>query len=490
MRALLERSFKGATDFRGATFNEGVYFDHVTFEEVHFSEANYEATFKGNVSFLGTTFTKAHFQNAIFEKDAYFDKTVIGEGNFSKARFENETTFGEAAFEGWVSFSDATFEKRASLNDVAFKGLAQFADTTFLEDVAFERAVFSDVADFSKAKFCAASIGTTDFSGASFKGLAYFFDSTFEGQAHFNDATFETVTFEDATFSEGAYFSRATFKSEAYFRGRETFSRVADFQFARIEKPEVFSFHSARLRPSWFVNVDPRKFDFTEVQWPERLGGPKVTLDDEISSLQRRGVQHFYNPYILLSQVCRRLSTNAEENHEYPLANEFHYWSMDALRIGRWRYLGWLRQFIEKNWRRISARFGLMATLLWIWRIFRREPLRHRMPSRFGLVPTFYWALNGYGVRAGRAFWMLVAIWAAFTTLYVLVGPSEFKDFGQGIGYRWQAAVYSLLALARLNPEPRPEEPGAFQFLVGVEGILGPLQIALLALAVRRRVMR
>jgi hypothetical protein len=52
------------------------------------------------------------------------------------------------------------------------------------------------------------------------------------------------------------------------------------------------------------------------------------------------------------------------------------------------------------------------------------------------------------------------------------------------------AVVYSLLALVRLNPEPRPEEPGVFQFLVGLEGILGPLQIALLALAVRRKVMR
>lgn len=50
--------------------------------------------------------------------------------------------------------------------------------------------------------------------------------------------------------------------------------------------------------------------------------------------------------------------------------------------------------------------------------------------------------------------------------------------------------MYSLLALARLNPEPRPQEPGMFQFLVGLEGLLGPLQIALLALAVRRKVMR
>jgi hypothetical protein len=44
--------------------------------------------------------------------------------------------------------------------------------------------------------------------------------------------------------------------------------------------------------------------------------------------------------------------------------------------------------------------------------------------------------------------------------------------------------------LARLNPEPRPELPGLFQFLVGLEGLLGPLQIGLLLLAIRRQVMR
>jgi hypothetical protein len=62
-------------------------------------------------------------------------------------------------------------------------------------------------------------------------------------------------------------------------------------------------------------------------------------------------------------------------------------------------------------------------------------------------------------------------------------GEEKKEDFEQAI-------VYSLGAVARLNPEPRPTEPGLFQFLVIVEGLLGPLQIALLALAVRRKVMQ
>jgi hypothetical protein len=207
-----------------------------------------------------------------------------------------------------------------------------------------------------------------------------------------------------------------------------------------------------------------RNVNFTNVQWYGMLGGPKGTLDTEIDSLRNRG---FESPHALLAQACRRLSANAEDNREYPLANELHYWSMDALRKGSWSYF-----------KGLTVR-GMLKRETW------RDIGQH-----FGLITTLYWALSGYGVRAARAFWALVVIWAAFATLYVLVDPPEFKDFGQGIGYFWQAAVYSLLALARLNPEPGPEEPGLFQFLVGLEGILGPLQIALLALAIRRKVMR
>jgi len=317
----------------------------------------------------------------------------------------------------------------------------------------FSRARFSGEADFREATH---KVGATFrganfekkaiFHGANFEGITSFFDSTFKGQAHFSVVNFEEVSFEDAAFKERAYFDRAAFKQETYFRGFETFSHGADFQFARIDKPELFSFHRVRLRPSWFINVDPREFDFTDVQWPGQPDGPKVTLGDEYWSLRDRNIHLSYNPYALLSQVCRRLSAHAEDNREYPLANEFHYWSMDALRKQGWRSLG--------------------------------------------LIGILYWALSGYGVRAARAWWVLVAMWAAFTVLYVLVEPSEFKEFGQGIRYLWQAAVYSLLALVRLNPEPRPEESGVFQFLVGLEGILGPLQIALLALAIRRKVMR
>ena len=216
-----------------------------------------------------------------------------------------------------------------------------------------------------------------------------------------------------------------------------------------IEQSGVLIFSTVQLHPGWFIDVDVSKVNFTDVRWHGMPGGPKGTLNQEIDATQRNyaSLQRFpETPYKLIAQACRKLSAKAEENREYPLANEFHYWSMDAL---------------------------------------RKESL-----SRLGLIGILYWALSGYGVRAALAFGVLVAMWAAFTTLYILVDPAEFTNFAQGLGYIAQAAVYSLLALVRLNPEPRPEDPGVFQFLVGLEGILGPLQIALLALAIRRKVMR
>ena len=142
---------------------------------------------------------------------------------------------------------------------------------------------------------------------------------------------------------------------------------------------------------------------------------------------------------------------NAEENRDFPTANEFQYWSMEAQRKEGW--------------------------------------------SRLGLIATLYWALSGYGERPLKAFGVLMGIYAVFAVLYMLLPSSPFSvlsasDVCEYSGCIGQAAAYSLSALARLLPAEPKLSPGLFQFLVTFEGLLGPLQIALFLLAVRRRVMR
>jgi hypothetical protein len=312
------------------------------------------------------------------------------------------------------------------------------------------------------------------------------------------------------TFNERANFSAAKFEERAVFVGQCTFDTKqaeATFRNALIEKPENFSFDRVRLRPSWFIDTNVQRFRFTDVKWPWSWGEPQGSIEEEIEAIKSRrerkeeveeedeeeeeeeeeeeAIQSGY-PSDVLAKTCRELSANAEENRDYATANEFHYWSMEVLRK-------------EAILLVLARRHGLREAL--------REALR-----RFGLIDAFYWALSGYGERPRRAFLVLVGMWAFFALLYMVAGPQpqlrvpsaaqfilhiplqlklpSLSAIGQSIADIAPAFVYSLGAPARLRPEPQPDGLGPFQFLVVAEGILGPLQIALLALAVRRRVMR
>jgi hypothetical protein len=256
------------------------------------------------------------------------------------------------------------------------------------------------------------------------------------------------------------------------------------------------------LHPSWFVNTDVRKVNFTDVKWYGMPDGPEGTLGGDISSLKEHEYYESGSLHTLLAQTCRRLSDNAEENREYPLANEFHYWSMDVLRIGSWSviYEALLKEEVrqdikEGEHRDINFKDLLRPKALDVRSLLRKDTWHHvKGRRRFGLVNSLYWALSGYGVRAARALLVLVGMCAAFAALYMLLGPdalrvSSASSIGQALEHGGQAVVYSVSTMARLNPEPKPD-PGLFQFLVAIEGILGPLQIALFALALRRKVMR
>jgi hypothetical protein len=100
---------------------------------------------------------------------------------------------------------------------------------------------------------------------------------------------------------------------------------------------------------------------------------------------------------------------------------------------------------------------------------------------RFWGLDWWYWAVSGYGERAGRAAVVLLLIWIGFAAIYAQLGPvrSSFP----------QAAAYSLQVMLLEAPEPLPVTVGQ-RMLVSLEKISGPLQAALLALAVRRRFMR
>src|SRR5262245_1996658 len=212
-----------------------------------------------------------------------------------------------------VSFEGIQFSSNAAFSGAFFSGHANFDHTSFQADARFYQAIFSARAEFYQAVFNARAI----FFGASFGAELNFKRARFSADADFSKASFQAnVDFRFATFAGYVRFGDKT---------HEVFNANThlNLQHLRIEKPERVSFHSLRLRPHWFVNVDARKFEFVNVEWSRNL------------NLELEGLRSYVNssPYRLLSIAFRQLAVNAEENHRYGEAAEFRYCSMDLRRL-------------------------------------------------------------------------------------------------------------------------------------------------------------
>lgn len=336
---------------------------------------------------------------------------------------------------------------------VWFPGEADFSGVAFQKSADFSYAAFGAGANFSWATFESSAY----FSHAVFAGRAAFMGATFKGGTYFGNVTFGAeADFTSAAFGGELNFSFATFKDYVRFAEdgeREVFGNNSrlKLRFAKIEHPERLSFRMLTLRPHWFVGVDARNFEFINVNW----NWPRVSTTREIESIKDP------SPHRLLAIACRNLAVNCEENHRYGEASQFRYMVMEAGRL--------------------ESLLGFAPWKLSWW----------------------YWLASGYGERAWRAFAVLLGVWALSAALYTRAGfarweprvssereAAEAKRDEVGAPLPWpRALTYSLGVMTLQKPEPRPATDAA-QALVMLETILGPVQAALLALAIRRKFMR
>lgn len=516
-------TFDGGGSFRKTVFKQFAHFDHATFMgRTALSGADFDsAVFAGPAYFGHATFKAgARFDYTTFSKEVSFTEASFeGIVGFRKAKFEESVDFWRCTFvklrEGdWVQFDEAVFNGHANFSSVKFGSKTWFRATKFA-GVTFGGSCFAEEAVFQDASFAGVW-----FVGVEFNNQANFFSTTFKGQAYFSSASFKALTrftlatfwgdtlFLSASFSGATDFSNAVFKdyvkfSAVYGRGGFTDHASCDFQHTRFERSERVSFHSMTLRPHWFLNIDPRKFEFVGVTWVGNLA--RNVIDSEVQALEereemraeevsrrkeerRRNAQMTGDEYTLeevekdeteeaqltlnepnkrnvslyrlLSIACRQLAVNAEENHRYDEASDFRFWSMELRRKEGWRARG-----------RLSV----------------------------SILHTLYRHLSGYGEEIGRAFAMLVGLWLVFTFLYTQVGfvqavASDVETrttdtVGMPLKGNKEALAYSLATMTLQKPEPRPLTFAA-KFAVLAETIFGPIQAALFALAVRRRFMR
>jgi uncharacterized protein YjbI with pentapeptide repeats len=357
--------------------------------------------------------------------------------DFSTAVFKGSMDFFEAQFNS-VSFRNATFCKTVTFS------------SKFCKDAVFDHATFCEAAGFRDSEF---RCGTTYFIGTQFCEEASFSDAKFEGDVSFNRAVFHAdALFDSTNFGGNVDFQQVAFLSQAAFRGT-VHNRVfhpekrINFRHAEIEDPTCVSFHTVTVRPGWFVDANPREFSFTNVEWYRLCSWRRLwTINDELEVVKRLGAP---SPASILEGTCRELAINSEEDHLYGEASKFRYHAMDA--------------------RRRRSKGGSWGTSLIFW----------------------YWLLSGYGELQGRSLVWLSLILFGFAGLYTLTGLPQDKvvTWSNVVPSYWQSLVYSLGIMTRQRLTLQPET-GLVQFLVILEGILGPLQIALFALAIRRKFIK
>ena len=373
------------------------------------------------------------FQRAIKRKLANGDFDFRGvwfptEQSFSRFEFRGrKVDFVDAVFNGPVRFRKAKFAKAAYFNRARFRAGANFSQVFFREGVNFTEAIFEDNVDFYYAHF----ISEVDFTVASFRSRVNFYG--------------------------------ATFGDHVRFAGRENAVNITslDLQFARIEKPDRVYFHSLTARPSWFVNVDARRFDFINVRWD----WDQASIKSETASLLDREVSA---PHRMLAIAYRRLAINAEENHRYEEASRLRFLAMESARLQR-----------DDTSNERSKRFEVHV-LSWC-----------------------YWLVSGYGERVWQASLVLSVILIVSAAIYMWVGFARWQpelgreddvaivkrdDVGAPLPLS-RALIYSAAVMTLQQPEPRPATTAA-RSVVLIETVLGPLQAALLALAIRRKFMR
>jgi hypothetical protein len=465
-------------DFRYVWFPSDVNLENYKFEVRAFFIS---AIFSTRALFNSAIFSDyASFQHAIFSSYASFNWTKFFMANFNDAIFSNEANYRLAEFSGSASFNRTKFMSITYFEWIKFMSDTSFRATTFSADTSFKSTLFSTEADFHEATF------TSD---------AYFIETTFGRTG--------STTFDDTSFAKGALFDRARFRnnvsfysamfgseSDVFFRktffaknanfqycaaqGYVRFSNLRqgkenkfDFQEAAFENASRISFHTVRLFPNWFVNVDARKFVFTDIKW-KNLDSERrnKNITAELENLKVRGIKE--QSKRLLEIACRQLGVNAEENNRYEEAAKFRYMAMETKRL---------------------------------------EELKHFSFSRF-LIWLYKWT-SSYGENWQHALGVLFIILFGFALIYTQTEfqtcpnnqplamsitecktePEKCKCQNGGLNIK-EAFTHSISTALFQNVEYRKPLTIWGELATYLEKILAPLQAALLALAIRRKFMR
>ncbi len=463
-------NFNGSVDFSNAVFHEATTFQGAKF----FSYLNCNSTtFSSEADFSEVSFAGfAEFESAKFVGSALFHYSHFSENaEFVYANFSGGATFNPAIFEKEAKFDSAEFAKFAFFSSATFSHFTSFLAVKFTCEAYFEHSIFKSIAYFEKARFS----DTTFFQKTSFRDLANFGETHFEKDVFFDRARFrETLNFSYASFSkETNIFFRETFFAKAVdfqYSSAEGFIAFSElrqgldsffhFHEAAFEKAARISFHTLRLRPCWFVNIDSRSFIFTNIQWNNLPNLSKKSITSETSSIAAANTP---TKLKLLEITARQLAVNAEDNNRYEEASSFRLMANEIKRLQD--YDGW-KIWSLHWWYGLSSSYGeswIRASVILLIIVF--------------LVFPFLYTTRVFQVCPNEK--------------PVSLSLSENICVQKNLEILNGSAILQSLSTATFQTtEYRKPVSGWGEFWIIVEKIFVPIQTALLLLAIRRKFMR
>ncbi len=451
------------------------------------------------------------FQNYNF-KGVFFPNEV----DLAHSKIECEADFSYAIFSELTRFDYVNFSQEVRFNSTVFKGNTSFDNAKFTENVTFWLADFQGNGLFRNTKFC---------SEADFNEVVFDNGTEFDGVCTEKKSR---LLFKQTTFNDFLSFQEAKIEGQIHFFGGKTSELIDDeivdvfttcfeeenfylsFEHATIENPEKINFHSVRLRPSWFVNVDSRKFNFINVSWENSDYFAKANVVRELEH-QKENSSEFTKE--VFKVTCRQLAENAENNNRFEEASNFRRMAFETEWLEKKEKIcNWVKRLVCEN-EKLKRRFGGSA----------KEEDKPILPTNsFGIlrrsgdffIHGLYRITSFYGESWSWALGVLLSlILVIFPIIYTQINfqtcskdrliaasltvcESKDEEISKNCTCRTDritlpdAIVQSLTTATLQNVEYRKPLTGWGELWIILEKIFSPLQAALSALAIRRKFMR
>lgn len=405
----------------------------------------------------------------------YFPKTFPSNYFLKKRAFEKSIDFIEAMFSQSVNFSHDTFKCEVNFYGAKFLN-ADFLSAKFLQGTNFSKTEFCECVNFKETVFEGQK---TDFREAEFKDNVIFSHTQFKCQeVSFSDTYFiekGEVDFDNPHFDCQVYFIKTKFDKRCMFRWAE---------FPRTHKLAVFE--ETNLSKCSFLRSNVDKVDFRYCTFAEQGRRKNVLMDElecdeNVKSAKRKSIEEKKEAKENYKNEVKRVESakNKEKVKEgyknvvKKILEEKKKAREEGYEHVRRVYLELKRNFEDKKDWNTAGDFH-----------FGEMECRRKMKG-WRSLEFFYWLASGYCERPLRTFLILIGfILGLFPLIYRL---SEDKPFFALKLYVWDSVNVAMLL--RLGDSIKLNTWWGNLSLV-LEFILSLILIALLALALRRKVKR